>query len=75
VLGPCHGGGELATGQRSGRRGVRGKGLEGAGWGGGRRPSDAWSGQELEVAPGTVDAQHMAGAGGGVRREAEQRGK
>jgi hypothetical protein len=43
VLGPCHGGGELATGQRSGRRGARGKGPAGAGWGGSRRPSDAWS--------------------------------
>jgi hypothetical protein len=75
VLGPCHDGGELATEQRSGQRGARGKGLAGAGWGGGRRPSDAWSGQELEVAPGTVDARHKAGEGGGIIREAEQRGK
>jgi hypothetical protein len=75
MLGPCHGGGKLATGQRSGRRGAREEGPAGAGWGGGRCPSDAWSGQELEVAPGTVDARHMAGEGGGVRREAGQRGK
>jgi hypothetical protein len=44
VLGPCHGGGELSAGRRSGRRGARGKGPAGEGEGGGWRPSDAWEG-------------------------------
>jgi hypothetical protein len=70
--GAGHGGGEVAVGRSSGGRGTRGRGQHGRGAGPGKGEGYAWSGQELEVAPGTAGARHMAGEGGGVRREAEQ---
>jgi hypothetical protein len=67
-----HDGGEVAAGRSSGGRGTCGRGQQGRGAGPRKGEGDAWSGQELEVAPGMASARHMAGEGGGVRREAEQ---